>query len=342
LKADETIRNITKKIDLPGVLAYKIELDVMDFRCSSLMAGLVLLIGASGAFFAPAVRAGDRIDFSDPAIPLAIPRPEVEIKEPQKTIGSISMANGPSYEGDFLPPQEFTVTKPRTRNKDPWNANPLLDDADPRADDDLFSARPEPNRLTNGSQFNLQRNSDARDSDRMLLRKEDSKFGIDPNASRLGARIGWDKDNGREDDLFGRDRFNKKNESSLLKVFSLDPAAQDRFRAWEPKSFPGESSSLTGAGSADAKTKWGLPADAARTPALPSGYGSYDPADNRPTGEQGQTTPGYVRAWEPADAHPAPARRASNPDQVSASHVVAPNRPVNLKIPKRPSDPNPY
>ena len=314
----------------------------MDYRCSSSVAGLVVLIGGSCAFLAPAIHAGDRIDFSDPLIPLAIPRSDVEIKEPQKPISSISAAEGPNFDADFVPPQEFTVTKPRSRDKDPWNENPLQDNSDPRSTDDLFNARQQPNLLTNSALFKLQHSSDASDSDRMLLRKTDSKFGADQDASRMGARMGWDKDHGRDGDLFGQDRTARKNESSLLKVFSLDPASSDRFSAWQPRSFTGEASSMTGVFSGESKTKWGQPAETARALTLPPGYGSYDPADNGHGGDQAASNPGYQRAWEPAETRVAPSMHAANPAQFNASHVAAPKRPVNLPLPKRPSDPNPY
>jgi hypothetical protein len=322
-------------------LAYKTNLDVMDYRCSNSVAGLVLLIGGSCAVLAPAARAGDRIDFSAPTIPLAIPRPDAEIKEPQKQTSSASLADGPTYDADFAPAGEITVTVSRTKEKDPWNSNPLQDAMDPRATDGLFSAQPESSRLASGSVFNMKHGRDANEAEPFLLRKADSKFGADPNATRPGARNGWDKDGVRNGDLFGRDYAAKKNESSLLKMFTLDPASSG-FSAWQTKSFTGESESLTGVGSEGAKIKLGLTLDSAHSSAMPAGYGSYDPADKRQTDQQAATTPGYVRAWEPGGTHPAAPRRSSNPGALNSSRVVAPNRPAVLPIPKRPSDPNPY
>jgi len=314
----------------------------MDYRRASSIAGFVLLIGASGGLLAPAARAGDRIEFSAPTIPLAIPQPDVEIKEPSKPISSANLADGPTYDADFLPPPQITVTKARTKERDPWNASPLQSDLDPRASDDLFNARQDASRLTNGSPLGMHRAWEANDAQRMLLRKGDAKFGDDANASRFGMRNGWDKDNGRDGDLFGRDSSNKKNQSSLLKMFSLDPASSDRISAWAPKSFLGESETLTGVGSEQLKFKLGMPSDSERTPTLTPGYGSYNPTDKRQIDQQAGTTPGYLRAWEPAGTHTAAPKRTFDPNHPDLSHVVAPNRPVNLPMPKRPSDPNPY
>jgi hypothetical protein len=303
---------------------------------------------------APAARAGDRIDFSAPAISLAIPQPEVEIQEPQKTITSISPASGPMDDVEMPPPQQITVAKQRTRVKDPWEANPLQDDADPRLAEDLFMGRPELNRLTNGNSLLMQHNREAGDSDPMLLRREDSKLEAGQNASKFGPQNGSEKDHGRDEDRFGRDgdRFGRdlaiqKNDTLLFKSFTRDQGVPDRFNAWGFARSADEPKTMTGLDADGRQNKLGLAAEAEHTlalplSALPPGYGSYDPQDNRRSADQAVQNPGYARSWEPPVMHPLVAKSYSNPDQINTSRVVAPKRPVNLQIPKRPSDPNPF
>jgi hypothetical protein len=324
----------------------------MDYRCSSLVAGLALLIGGSCAFLAPAARAGDRIDFSAPAIPLAIPQPEVESKEFQKAISSTIATDGPADDAD-MGPQQITVTKSRAREKDPWDINPFRDDdADPRRSDNLFTARSEPNRLTNGISLNMQRGWEDNDSDRILLRRGDSKFETGPNASRFGAQNGLDQQSERQGDRFGRDQragdrlereqADEKNDSLLFKAFSRDLAAPERLEAWGLTTFKGETRNLTGVESDQRSSKFGLPTQPVNGDALPPGYGTYNPSDNRRTDEQPGATPDFARAWEPPPARHVVSRGYSNPDQFNPSRVVAPNRPVNLPMPKLPSNPNPF
>jgi hypothetical protein len=327
----------SKEFDLSAAVAYKCCFGDMDYRCSSSLAGLALLIGGSCAVWTPCARAGDRIEFSAPAIPLAIPQPEVEVKEPQRPFSSISAAEGPVEDSYMVPPQNIAVAKPRTRQNDPWDDNPLRDDQDPRNADDLFTARLQPNRLTNGMSLNTQRAWDAKDSDHLLSRRGDSKLD-----SSYAIRFGLDKDNLRDGDRFGRDYVDEKSDSFLSKVFGRDTAGPDRFNAWGTTPFPGDPKNSAGVETEERKKSFGPAADAVRPASLPPGYGSYDPQDIRQNGEQAGATQSYIRAWEPPPSRPTPSRSYSHPNQSSPSRVVAPNRPVNLDRPKRPGDSNPF
>jgi hypothetical protein len=217
-------------------------------------------------------------------------------------------------------------------------------------DDDLFMTRSGQDRLTNGSSLILQHAWDASDSDSILLRREDSKFEGGQKASRFGAQNGSGKNIGRDDDQFGRnggrfgrDQSNEKKESLYFKSFTRDLAAPDRLNTWGLTAFTRESSSLTGVDPEEPKNRLGLPLDSTRTTALPPGWGSYAPLDSRQPDPQAGAVQGYGRAWEPpADTRPAVPKGNSNPNQIIPSRVVAPKRPINLPMPKRPSDPNPY
>jgi len=316
----------------------------MDYRCSTWAAGLTLLIGSSGALLAPATEAGDRIDFSAPAIPLDIPQPEVEIRESQKAIVATTGVNLPMTDSSYMDmPQQVTVSRPRFRDKSPWDDDVFQDDEkDPRNNDDLFTARPEPNRGTNGIGLSMQRVQDKSDSSRLLLRREDSGLETGREDSRFGDRKAAEKESGRDGDRLGLNFTKERNDSLLFKAFGRDPAAPARFSAWGSTPSADETRTLTGIESDEQKSRVGLPMEAARSETLPLGYGSYAPDDRRKADEQAAAAPGYMRAWEPPAPRSLPSKNYSNPYQINPARVVAPNRPVNLPMPKRPGDPNPF
>jgi hypothetical protein len=276
---------------------------------------------------------------------LDIPRPEVEVKEPQQPFSPANPAEAAMEDSDMPPPPQIVPPRPRTRAKDPWDLSPFPDDyQDPRLTDDLFSARPESNRFTNGISSMLQRGRDESDPSRLLLRRGDLDLEGGNNASRFGALDGLDQANRRDGDLLGRNNANNKDDSFLFKIFNRDPAAPDQFNAWGYKPFGSESRSLTGEiESAQGNNKLGSPMDAWHSEALSPGNVSYDIQDNRRIEDKTEVAPGYGRAWEPPPpSHPVAAKSYSNPDHIDPSHVVAPNRPINLQRPKLPGDPNPF
>jgi hypothetical protein len=221
-------KNMTEKVDVAGELAYNTSLDDMDFRCFNSVAALAVLIGSGAcAVFAPAARAGDRIDFSAPAIPLGIPQPEVEVKEPNRMIGSYGVGGGGGGgvldgAGMAVPSQSYFV-KPKTREKDLWGLEPLLgEDPDQRNSDDFwFTSRPDSSRATNGNRLNMQHGlnptapgnqiqprfgsgTDGAQNDSILGEQN----GFDGDNSRLGGKNGLDRDNPRMGAKYGSERDN--------------------------------------------------------------------------------------------------------------------------------------
>jgi hypothetical protein len=333
-----------KKLTFPGVWRIKFNLDDMDYRYSIWAAGAALLIGSSGALLAPTAEAGDRIDFSAPAIPLDIPQPEVEVREPQKAIIATTGIKLPMPDASYMTmPQQVTVRRSKFRDKSPWDNEVFQDDEqDPRNTDDLFTARPEPNRGTNGAGLGMQRLQDKSDSRRLLLRKEDSGLETGRDDSRFGDRKVAENESGRDGDRLGLNSPKERNDSLLFKAFGRDPAAPARFSAWGFAPSSDETRTLTGVESDEQKSRVGLPMEVARSATLPLGYGSYAPDDRRQAEEQAAAAPGYMRAWEPPAPRSLPSKTYSNPYQINPARVVAPSRPVNLPMPKRPGDPNPF
>jgi len=182
----------------------------MDFRSSNAVAALALLIASGcGALFAPAAGAGERLDFSTPAVPLAVPQPQVETKETKKVIASDGVAAGLMPEME-MSPQEFTITKSKSKEKYEWDADsrlkdPLLGkdtilgkDEDPLDADDWLSARNESGRATNNSRLKMPRGWDGKSSDGSLRRTNESGFRAGQNSSMFGAQIGFDAEKGRD------------------------------------------------------------------------------------------------------------------------------------------------
>jgi hypothetical protein len=324
----------------------------MDFRFSNSVAALAVLLGGGCVLLAPAARAGDRIEFSTPTLALAVPKPDVEIKETKKVTSSPYPVEGMIDSAYMAPQPQVVVAKPRNRGKDPWDSNPLQSvDPDQGNADAWLSLRTEPNRLTNSGSVNMQRGWDSTIPDNPYERGFNSRLGAAQNPSRFGAPNGFDKENSREGDRFERG-FSMDNEGSFWsKAFNRDTAAPERFNAGRFADSAEEARTLPG-GAFEQRFNDPVRADeSAHTTAPPAGYENYRPgvddSQNRQTSDQtgeqmgGQagSDQGYLRAWEPAPSRRLPYKRFSSQDPNNAPRGVAPNAPVNLQMPKRPGSP---
>jgi hypothetical protein len=294
----------------------------MDSRCSNLVAALALLIATGGfALFAATARAGERIEFSAPAIPLA-----------------------------------------KHKEDNAWDLNPLPgDEQDPLSMDDLFNARPEPNRLTNSSNVNMQRAWDGKSSDGLLRQRDEygretgqyeSKNGAYASKdaqdnSRFDQKNGYDKDDAQQDrDQYGRETPKDKNGGFWSRPLSEDSSASDRFSTAKFMSYMDESATLSG-GAYDTRMNTSvLAADSAGNAASFPDYESAFPfadAQSHVPGEEVDAAPGAspeLRAWDVPSPDLSSTKFSSSPGQSSVTRgVVAPNRPVNLPMPRRPGDP---
>ncbi|HTA29658.1 MAG TPA: hypothetical protein VK731_04205 [Candidatus Cybelea sp.] len=206
-------------------MPYKTKLDAMDIRCSNSVAALAVLItGGVCAFFVPAASAGDRIEFSAPAVPLAVPQAEVEAKSPARFIGSPGGTGGFMGGGEMAAPSQYFVVKPKHREKDDWGLGPLLgDDPERHRDDDWFSSRTDSTQPTNSNKLNLKLGLNPNAADNAPQQRYDSGYdsvqndarfgaqnGLDRDASRFGAKIGLGDDNSRFGSQMGFDRDRDK------------------------------------------------------------------------------------------------------------------------------------
>jgi hypothetical protein len=201
----------------------------MDFRSSNSFAALALLIASGGcALFAPSAHAGERLEFSKPAIPLAVPKPDVETKETKKMLSSAPLDPG-LYSGmEAGLPEEIIVIKSKSRDKYEWDSesrlvDPLADkdpllsiDGDKRDADDWLTERPESGRATNNSRLKMPRGWDARGSDGSFRRTNDSRFHASlhagQNNSIFGSEIGFGAENSRDGIGDGRDGLHDERE----------------------------------------------------------------------------------------------------------------------------------
>jgi hypothetical protein len=342
----------------------------MDFRCSNSVAALAVLIGSGAcAFFAPAACAGDRIDFSAPAIPLGVPQPDAEVKEPTRMIGSGGAADGFMGGAEMAAPSQYFIVKPKSREKEAWGLDSLRDnDPDQRHADDWFTSRPDPTRVTNSNRLNMKQGLDPNASGNLLqqrydsgldggqsesrfgarngLDRDNSKFsaqnGLDRDYSKFGAKNGLDKDNARSSDRLGRGVFSADDDSLWTKAFSRDASGMDRFNSMRLRPSMSDAKPFSGGAYEERMNNPWLGQDSAQT-AAPPGYAGYTPLDDgqsRPTGEPAGESQVYLRAWDPSASRVLPSKNFSNPDQINTSHVVAPNRPVTIPMPQRPGDPH--
>ncbi len=197
----------------------------MDIRCSNSVAVLTVLIaGGVCAFFVPAAYAGDRIDFSAPAVPLAIPTQEAEVKAPARLIGSPGGGGGFMGGGEMAAPSQYVVVKPKHKEKDDWGLGPLLgDDPERHRDDDWFSSRTDSTQPTNNNKLNLKQGLNPNAVGNSPQQRYDSGYegvqndarfgaqnGLDRDASRFGAKIGLGDDNSRFGSQMGFDRDRDK------------------------------------------------------------------------------------------------------------------------------------
>ncbi|HEY3860897.1 MAG TPA: hypothetical protein VGO59_03335 [Verrucomicrobiae bacterium] len=327
----------------------------MVCRCSSLVAVLALLTGGICTLPSTAVRAGDRIEFSSPAIPLAIPQPEVETKQPPKLYNSTLSSDGVVNGGGYLPPAQVTFMTTRKMEKDPWNKNPWDKDrwnTDPFKDrDEIFNGvldqTQSENQATNTlAAFGLQREKEAHSDDAILLHRDGSLDGQNGQDGQDDSRFDHgNKSNQSERGLFGKDSSDQKDDSSFFRSFIRPPSGSSRFNAGAFVAYDHDATSLTGrAADWQFNQAPGEGEDPTRL-SFANAFTPQHPEDNRRDAATAASS--YVHAWDDAAA-PQPSAAASAArsrlfsDQNNPSRVVAPNRPAILPWAKRPGDPNPF
>ena len=207
-------KKLTEKVDVARVFGYKTTLDVMDSRCSNSAAVLAVLMGIGAcALFAPESHAGDRIEFSAPAIPLSVPRPEVEIKQPARMIGSGAVNDGIMDSVGVAAPSGYILVKPKKKDKDDWSLDSRLDyDPDRRDFDDVYNDRLDSSRdsTTNSNNLNAKQGMNPNAPGTLLQQKNESNLDDNQNDFRFGAWSGTDRDNARFNAWSGADKNNSR------------------------------------------------------------------------------------------------------------------------------------
>lgn len=338
---------MSERFDFFRALAYKSWLEGMEFRCSKAVAALILMMGANGGgFLAWPARAGDPIEFSAPAIPLAVPQPDVEIKEPAQTIGSLNAVGGGVLDPEEGFSTEVIVVRPRHKVSEPLEANPPREgEASQLTGDGWLTPQPETSHLANGSAVSAQRGEEAGAFGSILRRGGDSGLQGEKIGSRFGAQSDSIRENAGDTDRFGRPTSNKEDDSFWAKFLNRPPSAFGQASGGGFMSQMDESKSLDGGASEVRINNAALSAESTRTLGLPADSGSFATFEERRSRQAddqsgaNQMNPGYVRAWEPPLSHALPPKSHSKLGEAGPSHGGAPVRPVTLLMPRRPGDP---
>ena len=328
----------------------------MDLRSSKSVAALAWWIASGGsALFAIASYAGERIEFSAPAFPLAVPLPDVEVRDPNKSGRSL---DAPANIGgqEMAPAQGVMIIRPKHKEEDAWGGTTSIlgEDKDKRSFDDWVTAPPESNLFTNKGNSAMPHGWDTKSSDDLLKRRSDTDFENGQSSSRFGSQLGFSRETGldsdrnaRDEDRYGRDSLTDQDTASLFKTFensSMDKE-KDSFSSAEFSTFKDEALSFNSIIHQPKANEPRRDSDFGRSTGLPAGFDNYTTFENsrgRLAGEQlGQQfgADQSLRAWEQLPtANRSMSRSSFGTAQVNPNRVLAPVRPVNLPFPKRPGD----
>jgi len=299
--------------------------------------------------FAPGLHAGDRIEFSASAIPLSVPKPEKEIKAPERMNSASDLAPDavPEFTGEAEMASAMTivVARPMAKAKVGWDSGNSDNQARKDPYDDPWDATaPEPSLWTND--LSLRRGWDSAAGSRLDQRRGAYALDHIEDSRLFGAQKELDRNATRRENRLER-TFSDANDSSFLSTAynRHDPWALGRIRDGRFNPLMDETQS--------AEIDAYVPAAAIKTgPAAGRLQSSAGPADDesssftepnlrRQTGEQAVAPLDKMRAWD-APQSVAGQRARSNPnrEQAGPSRVVAaPNKPAVLPKPKWPGNP---
>jgi hypothetical protein len=304
-----------------------------------------LLAGCGGAaLIVPGVQAGQRIEFSAPAIPLSIPKVDNEPKEPDRDRMSIPSGLGAGNMGvagmDMPRPMTIVIMPSKAKAKEGWESGTSGDQGrnDPNAE--LWrSISTDGGLLTND--LGLRQEWDSSSGDRRSQRK--GAFGTDNlrDTRQFGMQGESDRNGVRGENGLGRGHSDDGDNSFWSKALNRhDPSVLGRLMDGGFVPFAGGTSgAATGFSRAAASV---FNAASTASPLVPPEYGISSFADDtlrRQSGETAGAAPEQMRAWEVQSAARQQSRSGSGREVPGPVRVLAPNRPVNLPMPKRPGDP---
>jgi hypothetical protein len=321
-------------------------------RSSSVALAALLASGGGAGLFAPGVHAGQPIEFSAPAIPLSVPKLEMEVKEPERINAPPGMGTGYMPGVEIPPPMTIVIRPSKTKAKDGWEAR--ASDIEGRKDpfDDVWqSTSPDSDSLTN--ELSAQQGWNSGPDERLNQGKGGFVLDKTQDTRRIGAQDESKRKGGRGESDLGR-AFSDESDSSSdnssdrsfwSKAFDRhDPSVLGRLMDGGFNPYAGDTSIGAGgiSGPATSIFNKGAAASPLASSLVPSDYGSSSFADDplrRQAGDSAGAPQDQMRAWGNPPAFRQIYRSSSSRELPSPARAAAPSRPVNLQWPKKPGDP---
>ncbi len=315
----------------------------MAFRHSYSWAGLALACGC--CLLAPQAGAGDKIEFSSPAIFWGVPQPEAEQKDNKTEPLSVHLL---PYQSKVLYPvvgqSSVNISRRRGADKHTWDSS-LSPDSERKdlSGFDRLSPLDGPERATN----NWGRPNGRNPGFSGGLEPRNNGDPTEPAngaASQDEASKAFGRDENRNEGLFG-DRFTDSRGGLpwMRDSDSHGSMALDRLQHGEFVPFSEDFKSSYGPqpGSSSAGG-WRAGMDALHSSSLPPGMSEYSsPASSLPVGREGELfgTPGMAPAWDGgASSRPAPRYNPSAEQGWSAGGQQQQAPPAVLPFPRKPGD----
>jgi hypothetical protein len=325
-------------------LRYKIRLESMVLRRSSSVVFAALLAGCGGAaFFAPAVRAGEPIEFSAPAIPLSVPKPDKEIKEPDRMNIPPGMAAEYMGSAAMSPDMPMVIVPPKAKAREAWGSGASGNERRDDPYDDIWHRdSSEQSLLTND--FRMRQAWDSSAASRQSQRRAGYPLDISQDTRLFGVQNDLNRVGARGENRLGRG-FSDDSDSAIwsMALNRHDPSMLDRLRDGRFSPFiddtPRAAMGIAGTGLPINTGSAGSPPSSSLVPPDFGSSSFLDDSTRRQTGESADGGPQeQMRAW---GSQPATRQLPkSNPgrEQPGPKRVVAPNRPATLPWAKKPGD----
>jgi hypothetical protein len=316
----------------------------MVLRRSSSVAFVALLAGCGGAaFFAPAVRAGEAIEFSAPAIPLSVPKPDKPIKEPERMNALPRMAAEYMGGAAMSPEMPIVVVPPKARTREAWGSGASGDQRHADPYDDIWHPNSsEESLLTNDLRMRQAWDSSA--ASRQSQRRGGYPLDISQDTRPFGAQNDLNRAGARGENRLGRG-FPDESGSAIwsMALNRHDPSMLDRLRDGRFSPFiddtPRAAMGIAGTGLPINTGSAGSPPSSSLVPPDFGSSSFLDDSMRRQTGESAGGGPQeQMRAWGSPSASRQLPRSNPGREQSGPKRVVAPNRPATLPWAKKPGD----
>ncbi len=357
-----------RRVDFNGLLAYKVSLVVMEFRCFNSAASIALMAGSMAfALLQPDLCAADPIEFSSSTVPLGVPRAVVQMKDTDSDKFSPSHdAVGGLIDESAMIPSSGGIIITRKPRRDEWNLNTpgensSFDQNDPFSRDYgqypnglLSASSSQPTNNTSALKNSVDRvwGRQPQDDAGMFHHFDNpiygSAQGFDALSSRSSADNQRDGSQSREPSRFNRDGANQGDGSFWNKIFNHEPGAAPHFAFSKSDSSeqadPEPASAFADRYKPTAAAGLGNgsePAGDSLTRSIGSGtFNTPNEWHSSREGGQNSAIPGFAAPQDPSKPqHWASRSFFTKPTESRASRYGVPERPSVLVMPKRPNDP---